>query len=251
MKPFEVVYLFLMPYLPPLYGHVHDRLVNAVQQLKSHTRLSLRILDVGGRKSHYTIGLDARITISELPRESELQERLNLGINDAIVTQILRRRSNVEAVVYDDMVDTQLTPGAYDIVVAVEVLEHVEADAKFVSNVFRLLRPGGLYIMTTPNGDYLTRVTNPDHKRHYRREQLAELLQQHFPEVDVYYAIKGGRFRDWGLRAWSPRNPLRTFKSALGNFINRRESATEAMAHQAYGTHHLVAIARKFIPDKP
>lgn len=247
MKPFEIGYLLLMPCLPPLYGHVRSQLVSFVQDMKNLTGESPRILDVGGRKSHYTIGLDGRITISDLPRESELQEWLNLGINERIVDQIHRRRSNVEAVVYDDMTDTRLAPESFDIVVAVEVLEHVEADAGFVENVLKLLRPGGLFIMTTPNGDYLTTVTNPDHRRHYRRDQLVGLLQQFFPKVDVYYAIKGGRFRRWGLRSWSLKRPLRTLKSATGNLINRWESARNEVARQAYGTHHLVAVARK--PD--
>ncbi len=247
MKPFEIMYLLLMPYLPPLYSHVHELLTNAVEEFKSRTGSSPRILDVGGRKSHYTIGLDARVTISDLPRKSELQELLHLGIDDAIVTQTLRRRTNVEAVVYDDMVNTRLESETYDIVVAVEVLEHVEADAEFVANVSRLLRDGGLFIMTTPNGDYLTTVTNPDHKRHYRREQLSNLLRQYFSEVNVYYAIKGGRFRDWGLRSWSLRYPLRTFKSAIGNYLNRRESAAGDVFQQPHGTHHLIAIARKSV----
>lgn len=42
--------------------------------------------------------------------------------------------------------------GAYDIVIASEVIEHVEAPVEFLEWVSSLLRPGGLLILTLPNG---------------------------------------------------------------------------------------------------
>ena len=50
-----------------------------------------KILDVGGRKSPYTIGIPAEITIIDLPRDSEIQQKLNLGINSTVI------RSNHES----------------------------------------------------------------------------------------------------------------------------------------------------------
>ncbi len=239
------MYSCLRPFLPPIYRHVYDRLTVLVRESKRRTGTTPRILDVGGRKSHYTIGLDAKITISELPRESDVQKQLHLGITDQMAIQTRKRRSNIETIVYDDMVNTRLPRESYDIVVAIEVLEHVEADSRFVMNVFSLLRPGGSFLMTTPNGDYVTDITNPDHKRHYRREQLVSLLLESFPETEVYYAVKGSRFREWGLRSWSPKHPITTLRSMVGNYINWRESMSTDLANQPQGTHHLVAIARK------
>jgi SAM-dependent methyltransferase len=42
--------------------------------------------------------------------------------------------------------------GPYDIVIASEVIEHVEAPVEFLEWVSSLLRPGGLLILTLPNG---------------------------------------------------------------------------------------------------
>lgn len=241
MTVFELMYLPAAPLLPPLYGRVRRELFRIA---KSHNDRRPEVLDVGGRKSHYTIGLPARITITDLPRENEVQHQLNLGINEQTIRQTLARRSNVSAILFDDMTRSTLPDASFDCVVAVEVLEHVEEDARFVSEVARVLKPGGVFLMTTPNGDAV-RNTNPDHKRHYTRAQLRELLASYFSGVQVEYGIRGGRFRKLGLRGWSARRPLRTGLSMAGNIINALQSANPAIKEQTYGTCHLIAVAGK------
>ena len=88
----------------------------------------------------YTIGLPARITIIDLPRETEIQNALNLGITKTIATKVKHRRSNIDDLILGDMTESDLPSGTYDLVVSVEVLEHVEHDDKFVSEVTRVLR---------------------------------------------------------------------------------------------------------------
>jgi SAM-dependent methyltransferase len=202
------------------------------------------LLDVGGRKSHYTIGVPAGTTISDLPRETRLQEQLNLGIDRRIIAQTGRRRTNVRAILLDDMTRSSLPDACFDCVVAVEVLEHVERDDRFVAQVRRVLKPGGVFLMTTPNGDFV-KNTNPDHIRHYTRDQLVALLSTEFTSVDVIYAIRGGYFRKLGLRSWSARHPLRTALSMAGNLVNAVQSSSKKLDRQSQGTRHLIALARK------
>lgn len=45
----------------------------------------------------------------------------------------------------------QLGEGCFDLVTAVEVIEHVEAPINLLRNARRLLRPNGLIVITTPN----------------------------------------------------------------------------------------------------
>jgi SAM-dependent methyltransferase len=240
MKPFELIYLAAEPFLPPLHRKVRRRL----SEVATAHSLKLNLLDVGGRKSHYTIGLPAEITITDLPRESETQHQLNLGLTQEIIDSNQARRSNVRRVLYDDMTRSNLPSDSFDCVVAVEVLEHVEEDENFVREVHRVLKPRGLFLMTTPNGDSV-KNTNPDHKRHYRRAQLSALLGRHFKDVEVEYAIRGGKFRTLGLLSWSPRRPLQTALSIVGNTVNSLQSAPESLKHQPNGTRHLIATARK------
>jgi SAM-dependent methyltransferase len=240
MTPFELTYLCVKPFLPPLHRKVRRRLLKLA---KAHPARPA-VLDVGGRKSHYTIGIPAAITISDLPRESEIQKRLTLGINEEIIGKTQERRSNVQQLLFDDMTQSKLPDNSFDYVVAIEVLEHVEEDSKFIEQVYRVLKPGGTFLMTTPNGDYL-KIPNPDHKRHYTKTQLHSLLLSRFGAAEVEYAIPGGHFRRMGLRSWSLKHPLRTMLSMTGNFINTLQSGLKTVSEQPTGTHHLVAEARK------
>lgn len=240
IKLYEIARRGLEPLLPPLYKQVRLRLLDEVGKEGGRPL----VLDVGGRKSPYTIGVPARVTVIDLPRNTELQNALNLGINERIVSSLKRRRSNIDNFIFGDMTKSDLPSGSYDLIVSVEVLEHVEEDEKFVSEVHRVLKPGGRFIMTTPNGDFVENK-NPDHKRHYKREQLTALLERHFATVNVEYAVAGGVYRKLGLKSWSIQHPMQTVSSAVGNIINSVQSSRKNIPQMAVGTHHLFAIAEK------
>lgn len=240
MTSYEIARRGLEPLLPPIYKYVRKKILREVHTNEG----TLSILDVGGRKSPYTIGIPARITIIDLPRESEIQNKLGLGISEEILNQVKSRRSNIDDLIIGDMTNSELESESFDMVVSVEVLEHVEEDAKFIREVHRVLKPGGKFIMTTPNGDFVTNH-NPDHERHYKREQLRELLKSEFESVEVNYAIAGGVFRKLGLKSWSVSHPVQTVSSAVGNVVNSIQSSRRDIGNRVIGTHHLFATAQK------
>jgi SAM-dependent methyltransferase len=239
MTAFELAYLCAEPFVLPLHQTVRRRLLRECRR-----RTQAVVLDVGGRMSHYTIGLPARLVVTDLPRQTALQQELNLGVTTQMQERLTRRRSNIQSFVLDDMTDSMLPDGHFDLVVAVEVLEHVERDDLFVRHAFRVLKPGGTFLMTTPNGDFVPN-TNPDHKRHYTRAGLRALLETRFRDVTVEYAIAGGTFRTLGLRPWLVRRPLFTAVGMLGNVVNAVQSARPALSQRARGTRHLIATATK------
>ncbi|MGB7208330.1 MAG: class I SAM-dependent methyltransferase [Pyrinomonadaceae bacterium] len=240
IKLYEVARKSIEPFLPPLYKQVRVKLLREIRKFSA----SPSILDVGGRKSPYTIGVPGRITIIDLPRNTEVQSALNLGLNESIVNRIKSRRSNIDRLIIGDMTKSGIPGESFDLAVSVEVLEHVQDDEKFVSEVCRVLKPGGRFIMTTPNGDFVEN-RNPDHKRHYKKQQLSGLLEKYFTNVEVEYAIAGGRYRKIGLKAWSLNRPLQTVSSAFGNIVNSYQSSRKDIKDRAIGTHHLVAVAEK------
>jgi len=239
LTAYEMIRRSCDPLLPPLNRKVRNRAMRLVRD----SARAMSILDVGGRKSPYTIGLPADITIIDLPRETDTQHDLNLGVSDQIASELKKRRSNIREVVIGDMTDSDLPSASFDAVIAVEVLEHVLEDEKFVSEVSRVLVPGGKFIMTTPNGDFVEN-RNPDHKRHYKKAQLVELLSAHFEKVEVEYAIAGGYFRKIGLKSWSLSRPHQTVFSIFGNIVNSMQSKQAGISERAIGTHHLIATAQ-------
>jgi SAM-dependent methyltransferase len=240
MKSFEWSYLCCTPFLPPLYRFVQQRLRKIVRGSAQR----LEVLDVGGRKSHYTIGLPANITVTDLPRVSPVQQQLHLGVTSDMATQLQQRRSNIRALLYDDMTCSQLPDESYDVIVAVEVLEHVAEDELFVQQVCRVLKPGGVFLMTTPNGRYVPNH-NPDHKRHYQPEQLQALLERNFKRADVTGIVANSVFGAWGLYSWSARRPMRTLQSMFGNLVNHCLSIPLIAVQRPEGTCHLIAQAVK------
>lgn len=244
MTRFELAARCAMPFLSPLYLDVRRALRDAVRAQARVRGRPVELLDVGGRHSHYTVGLPCRVTITELPRTTAVQAALNLGLTDALARRTRDRRSNVRDIVYDDMTTTHLASGAYDCVVAVEVLEHVDDDAGFLRNVARVLRPGGAFVMTTPNGDACPVPHNADHRRHYPHAALERLLRERFVDVRVRYAVRAGRARTLGLASWSPGRPLRSAVALAANAVNAVQSAAPAVHGDVMGTRHLLATAR-------
>ena len=238
MTPFELARIAAEPFLPYLTAKVRG-------ELRAVVRPGDRILDVGGRNSPYTIGLPARVTIMDLPREREVQAQLGLGLTNDLVTSLRRRRSNIEDVLIEDMTRTTLPSASFDGVVSIEVIEHVPDDRAFVAQIARVLRPGGWMYLTTPNGDYIKNEPpnhNPDHIRHYRRAELGALLSTHVSSVRVYYGISTGRHRAIGLHSLDPRRPLRAARTMWANVRSRLES--QGLEDRSRRTAHLFALAR-------
>lgn len=72
---------------------------------------------------------------------------------------------------------------SFDYVVSFQVIEHIEKDADFVSEVCRVLRPGGKFIVSTPNAP-MSLTRNPWHVREYQAEELKSLLKRNFSDVE-------------------------------------------------------------------
>ena len=69
MTPFEFGMRGRWPFEHPLHQHV-QRILRRAARTYSHTP---RLLDVGGRRSNYTIGVPAEVWLSDIPREKEIQ----------------------------------------------------------------------------------------------------------------------------------------------------------------------------------
>ena len=87
------------------------------------------------------------------------------------------RRATVPPLPFDD--------ASFDSVISFQVIEHIERDAAFVAEIGRVLRPGGLFIVSTPNAP-LSLTRNPWHVREYTADGLsALLLRGGFAQVDM------------------------------------------------------------------
>ncbi|MCH2224301.1 MAG: methyltransferase domain-containing protein [Crocinitomicaceae bacterium] len=73
----------------------------------------------------------------------------------------------------------------FDFVVSFQVIEHIKNDEEFLNEIYRVLKPKGKLILTTPNKKKsLTR--NPWHIREYLAPELSLLLKKKFVNVTEF-----------------------------------------------------------------
>ncbi len=89
-----------------------------------------------------------------------------------------------------DVLDTGLDTASFDTIVAFEVFEHLPEPDRFLEEMRRLLKPGGVLVLSTPNAK--TYVAggkdgdNPYHVREYTPDEFQEFLGECFPCVRTY-----------------------------------------------------------------
>ncbi|MEO5979012.1 MAG: class I SAM-dependent methyltransferase [Chryseolinea sp.] len=79
---------------------------------------------------------------------------------------------------------TGLEENAYDSIVSFQVIEHIQDDALFLKEIHRVLKPGGVALLTTPNRS-MSLSRNPWHIREYLPKELIDLAAKIFPVVQM------------------------------------------------------------------
>ena len=77
---------------------------------------------------------------------------------------------------------------SFDVVVSFETIEHIEDHAQFMREVRRVLRPGGVFVCSTPDKSvYLSgQERNPFHKKELTAEEFVALLGKRFTNTAFY-----------------------------------------------------------------
>jgi SAM-dependent methyltransferase len=176
----------LNEWLPPWVRHQHvtryEWLVDFIKgrlviEAACGTGYGSRIMIEGGARRVDSFDLSPE-TISKARKEHPL-EGLNFEVGD--VTNL------------------PVPDHSYDLFVSLETIEHIEADRAFLSEVLRVLRPGGRFICSTPNRELTNPGTsigdhpfNPHHVREYSCAEFESLMKEHFKDVDLYYQTAYG-----------------------------------------------------------
>ncbi|MDI9636885.1 methyltransferase domain-containing protein [Kamptonema cortianum] len=90
------------------------------------------------------------------------------------------RQRGLKHLLFADAQSIPLNDGSFDTVISLDTIEHVPNDAAAISEIFRVLKPGGTIIMNVPAFSWLWGPHDVAlmHYRRYHRRQVIELLTQ-------------------------------------------------------------------------
>jgi ubiquinone/menaquinone biosynthesis C-methylase UbiE len=86
------------------------------------------------------------------------------------------------------------TDGAFDAYVCFETLEHLQEQEALVAEARRILAPGGLFLVSSPNRDIynLAYGRNLHHERELSPEEFEVLLRRYFDDVTLFGQLGSG-----------------------------------------------------------
>ena len=141
------------PAWPPSYGaYGRYRFLDTLRKAREHA--ASRVLEIAGG------GGFTAACLYEDGREVVLNDMRPL--NEELGAWTTGERLRWEGGNFFELEPERL--GAFDLVVACEVIEHVAHGDRMLAHLRRFLRPGGVLLLTTPNGAYF-RSKLPTHSR--------------------------------------------------------------------------------------
>jgi SAM-dependent methyltransferase len=90
-----------------------------------------------------------------------------------------------------DALNMPFADGSFDGVVSLETLEHLRTPERFLSEVVRVLRPGGIFIVSVPNRKFHADagMKNEWHHNEMYYSDFKQLLSSFFPAVTMDYQL--------------------------------------------------------------
>lgn len=123
-------------------------------------------------------------------RKREVEEIIGVDIDPETV-YYANREYNHQKVTYmqKNAMDPDLPEqlGTFDTILSFETIEHVEDDQIFMDHLYRMLKPGGTLVLSSPFGRGRGKPTSePFHVHQLTPEEFEELFVR-FSNVEMYY----------------------------------------------------------------
>jgi ubiquinone/menaquinone biosynthesis C-methylase UbiE len=158
----------------PFFDAFHGARLHALERIaRKYIKPGSRVLDVGSGYSMFfqiTTDWDFHVTCCDL---------------DSAAMEKMRGMVPQWEWIVADAVELPFEDTSFDVVYAGEIIEHVGDPTGALREWRRVLKPGGIFILTTPNRDRLLAranrcemIMNPEHVREYTLPELKSALRE-------------------------------------------------------------------------
>lgn len=117
---------------------------------------------------------------------------IGLDVDKKTVEQISKKNGSEKCIFefYDGM-KIPYKDESFDAVVSFQVIEHIKDDKNIIKEISRVLRPGGILLMATPNRifrlvEYGQKSSNKFHIREYSFREFKNLLGNAFSDINIF-----------------------------------------------------------------
>ncbi len=158
---------------PPGFWYIHSRR-DLLERLLSEQKAG-KILDLGcGTGFNY----------ETLEKHGEV---FNLDIDSRALKSC--EEKGITNLYCADATKTPFDDSTFDVVVAIELLEHIQDDEGAVEEIRRILKPGGRLVFTVPANEKLWSSDDElaHHQRRYTKESIQKLLGKNFTKKYLGY----------------------------------------------------------------
>ena len=150
---------------------LHHRLLSAYVFAEKY--INGDVLELGcGEGRGIDIILKKSKSFTAIDKISEVTERLSIKYpEEKFISSSFPPLINIE-------------DNSFDTIVTFQVIEHINNDNLFVEEIYRILKPGGKALISTPNIE-MTLTRNPWHIREYTSRQLQDLTAKFFSKITM------------------------------------------------------------------
>lgn len=145
---------------------------------EARRRIVLELIESHGRGTNQQrrlldAGCGTGITLQYIERFGQV-----CGVDNEMVALKFCKSRNAKRLTCAPIENLPFADASFDIVTCLDVIEHIEDDSSAIAEMTRVIRPGGLFVLTVPAFEIFWSdhdVIN-HHRRRYRRHEIRRLL---------------------------------------------------------------------------
>ncbi|MFA6981752.1 MAG: class I SAM-dependent methyltransferase [Patescibacteria group bacterium] len=140
------------------------------------------------------------------------------------------KKDGLNVIEHNDLEKLPFRQESFDVVIMNEVIEHLRNPEKVVKEVQRIIRSGGVLVLTTPNKTLLVRNTDPTHCSEMNFSELENLIRNGGFKITAHEVCGFGPYSFIGRKILFPlgRMLLRTSGNKASNQINGARNAVDS-----------------------